>query len=108
MKRDGPKEPTAIHGLSGLIFLPLDKTNVIADCLEKQFTPLDLCEENHERWVETRVQALFESVDGIPPETVRPWDVLNLINSLKLRKASGIGGIRRNVLGTFQEGHRFI
>jgi hypothetical protein len=49
--RDGPREPTAIHGLLGLIFHPEDKTNADADCLEKQFTPHDLCDENHERWV---------------------------------------------------------
>jgi hypothetical protein len=43
MKRDG-KEPTAIHGPFGLTFHPLDRANAIADCLENQFTPNDLCE----------------------------------------------------------------
>jgi hypothetical protein len=49
MKRDRPKTPTAIHGPSGLRFLPFEKGNVTANCLENQFTPRDLCEENHER-----------------------------------------------------------
>jgi hypothetical protein len=43
--RDGPRVPTAIHGPSGLKFHPVDKANAIADCLENQFTPHDLCDE---------------------------------------------------------------
>jgi hypothetical protein len=38
-----------------------DKANAIADCLENQFTPHDLFDENHERRVEARVQALLEA-----------------------------------------------
>jgi len=30
MKTKGPKAPTAIHGLSGLKFLPMEKANAIA------------------------------------------------------------------------------
>jgi hypothetical protein len=45
---DGPRAPTAIHGPSGPKFQPVDKANAIADCLEKQFTPHKLCDENHE------------------------------------------------------------
>jgi hypothetical protein len=48
MKMDRPKAPTAVHSPSGLKFLPLLKANMIADCLENQFTPHELCEENHE------------------------------------------------------------
>jgi hypothetical protein len=40
MERDGPRAPTAIHGLSGLKYHPLEKANAVADCLENQFTPL--------------------------------------------------------------------
>jgi hypothetical protein len=47
--RDGPRAPTAIHGLLGLKYHPEDKANAIADCLENQFTPHDLCDENHEQ-----------------------------------------------------------
>jgi hypothetical protein len=62
MKRDGPKAPTAIHGLLGLKYHPLEKASAIADCLENQFTPNDLCDKNHEQRVEARVQALLESI----------------------------------------------
>jgi hypothetical protein len=34
--------------------------------LEIQFIPHDLCDENHERQVEVRVQALLETVDNSP------------------------------------------
>jgi hypothetical protein len=87
MKRDGPKAPTAIHGLLGLKYHPLEKTNATADCLENQFTPNDLCDENHERRVEARVQALLESVENSPSERVRPCDVQKLAKTLKLRNA---------------------
>jgi len=46
MKRDGPKAPTAIHGSSGLKFLPRDKANATTDCLENLFTPHDLRDED--------------------------------------------------------------
>jgi hypothetical protein len=47
--RDGPRAPTAIHGLLGLKYHPVDKANAIADCLENQFTLHDPRDENHER-----------------------------------------------------------
>jgi hypothetical protein len=75
MKRDGPKAPTAIHGLLGLKYHPLQKASAIADCLENQFTPNDLCKENHEQQEEARVQALPESVDNSPTEKVGPCDI---------------------------------
>jgi hypothetical protein len=34
LKRDGPKAPTAIHGLSGLKLYPSEKANATADCLD--------------------------------------------------------------------------
>jgi hypothetical protein len=73
-----------IHGASGLKFHPSEKANAIADCLETQFTPHHLCDENHERRVEARVQALLETVDNNPPQRIRPCDLKKLINSLKL------------------------
>jgi hypothetical protein len=98
MKRDGPKATTAIHGLLGLKYHPLEKAKAIADCLENQFTPNDLGDENHERRVEARVQALLESVDNSPPERIRPCDVLKFMKTLKLRKACGIDGIPNECL----------
>jgi hypothetical protein len=62
--------PTAIHGLLGLKYHPVDKANAIADCLENQFTQHDLCEENHERRVEARVHALLDAVDSDPHERI--------------------------------------
>jgi hypothetical protein len=60
-----------------------------------QFTPHDLCDENHERWVEAAVQALLEAVNSYPPppERIQPCDLQKLINSLKLKKAYSINGI---------------
>jgi hypothetical protein len=78
-KRDGPRAPTSIHGPSGLKFQPSEKANAIADCLENQFTHHDLCDENHERRVEARVQALLKAVDNKPPERIRPCDLRKLI-----------------------------
>jgi hypothetical protein len=66
--------------------------------LEIQFTPHDLCDENHERRVEARVQALLDTVDNNPPQKIRPCDLQKLINSLKLKKACGIDGIPNECL----------
>jgi hypothetical protein len=62
MKRDGPKAPTAVYDPLGAIYHPNEKANAIAHCLENQFTSHDLCDENHERRVETRVQVLLASI----------------------------------------------
>jgi hypothetical protein len=91
LKKDGPKAPTAIHGPSVLKFHQSEKAN--ADWLEIQFTPYDLCDENHEWQVEARVQALLKAVDNSPPQRIRPCDLQKLINSLNLRKACKIDGI---------------
>jgi hypothetical protein len=100
-KKGGPRAPTAIHGTLGVKFLPLEKGNAVADCLENQFTSQVLCDENHEWWVEARVQALLEAVGNTPSERIQPCDLQKLINFLKLRKACGIDG-------TFRGDHWFI
>jgi hypothetical protein len=51
MKRNGPKAPTDAHGPLGIIYHPNEKANMIADCLENQFTSHDLCDGNHNREV---------------------------------------------------------
>jgi hypothetical protein len=91
-RRDKPKTPTVIHSPSGLRFLPLGKANVSTNILVNNFSPHDLCEENHERLGVARIQALFEAV-GSPPERVKPCDVQKVINPLKLKKVCGIDGI---------------
>jgi hypothetical protein len=98
MKRDGPKTPTVVHGPSGITYHPTEKVNVIADCLENQFTSHDLCVENHARQVETTVQALLASVSGTPLGKARPCDIHNLANSLKLRRACRFDGIPNECL----------
>ncbi|PNF15438.1 hypothetical protein B7P43_G18173, partial [Cryptotermes secundus] len=95
---DGPRAPTAFMVLLALHFIFLKKSNEIADCLEIQFTPHDLCDENREQRVEARVQVLLETVDENPPQRIRPCDVQKLIKSLKLRKACGIDGIPNECL----------
>jgi hypothetical protein len=98
LKRDGPRAPTAIHDPSGLKCYLFEKANAIADCLENQFTLHDLCDENHERWVEARVQNLLKAVDNKPPERIRPRDLEKLISSLKLRKSCANDGIPNECL----------
>jgi hypothetical protein len=79
-------------------FYPSEKANAIADCLEIQFTPHDLCDKNHEWWVEAKVQALLETVDKNTLQRIRPCDIQKLIKSLKLRKACGTDGIPNECL----------
>jgi hypothetical protein len=43
-KTGGPKAPYAIHGPLGPIFYPVNKANIIANCLEEQFTVHNLLE----------------------------------------------------------------
>jgi hypothetical protein len=105
MKRDGAKKLTANHGPFGLTFHPLEKANATADCLENQFTLHDLCDENHKRQVEARVQTLLEATDNNSPERIRPCDLQKLVNSLKLRKACGIDGISNECLRQLPRRH---
>jgi hypothetical protein len=96
--RDGSRAPTTIQRPLGLNFHPQDKANAIADCLQNQFTPHDLCDENHERRVEARVQAMLEAEGNEAPQRIRPCDLRKLLNSLKVRKACGIDGILNECL----------
>jgi len=80
---------------------------VTADCRENQSSSHDVCDENRERRLAARVQALFEAVDGSSPEGVGLCDVQNLINSLKLkRRPVELMVLQKNALGTIQ-GHWF-
>jgi hypothetical protein len=74
-KRGEPKAPTAIHGPSGPAFYSNRKDKIMADCLENLFTPHKLCESDHERRAETRVQALLTSADENPSVKFRSFDV---------------------------------
>jgi hypothetical protein len=74
-KRDVPRASTAFYGVSGLKYHSPEKANAIADCLEIQFTPNNLCDENHEWWVEAKVQVLLETIDNSPIQRIRPCDI---------------------------------
>jgi hypothetical protein len=105
MKMDGPKAPAAVHGPIGIMYRLKVKANAIADCLENQFTSHALCDENHKRQVDTRVQALIAFADGNPLGKVRPCDIHKLAYSLKLRKACGLDGTPNEYLRHLQEDH---
>jgi hypothetical protein len=98
MKRDGPKAPTVVHGSSGITYHLNKKANMIVVCLEKQFTSHVLCEENHERRVETKVQVLLASADDALLIKERSCDIHKLENSLTLRKACGLDRIPNQCL----------
>jgi hypothetical protein len=85
--------PTAIHVLLDLPFYLVDQTNAVADCLENQFTPHDMCDENHERRAEDGVQTLLAAEDNDSPEKIRPCHLQKLINTLTLKRACVIHGI---------------
>jgi hypothetical protein len=97
-KGDGPKALSAIHVPLGPIFYPVDRANIIANCLENQFTTHDLCDCYHRRHVEAQVEALPATVDEDAPVNFRPCDVSKVIRSLKLGKACGFDGIRNERL----------
>jgi hypothetical protein len=103
MKWDAPKAPTALHGSLGIKCHLKYKAVVIADCLEIHFTSQEMYDENHERHVQTTVQALLSSVDATPLEKIRPCDINNVANSLKMRKALEMMLFKTNALGFFQE-----
>jgi hypothetical protein len=59
--------------------------------------------ENHERQVETEVQALLASVSGTPLGKVGPCDIHISANSLKLTKACGLNVIPNEYLRHLQK-----
>jgi hypothetical protein len=71
----------------------VETVKVIADCVESQFSPHDLCKENHEEQGAACIQALLEAADDNHPERVGSYDVLKIISSLKLKEACGLNDI---------------
>jgi hypothetical protein len=76
--RGEPKALSVIHGPLDPIFYPIDEANIIADFLENQFTPHNLCDCDHKRQVEGGVHVLLAAVDENPPVKFRPRDVKGL------------------------------
>jgi hypothetical protein len=63
------------------MFYPIDKANMVADCLENQFKAHDLCDCDHRRHVEAEVEALLGTVNEDIPVNFRPCDVSEEIHS---------------------------
>jgi hypothetical protein len=63
-KVEWAKIPTAIHGHLSLQYQPREKATAIADYLENQFTPHDLCDINLKRRMEAGVQAQPEAANN--------------------------------------------
>jgi hypothetical protein len=100
-KRRGSETPSPIHGPLGPIFYPIDKANLIADCLGNLFRAHDLYDYDHRRHVEAQVEALLATVDEDIPFNFLPCDVSKEIHSLKLGKARGSDGIPNNIYDLF-------
>jgi hypothetical protein len=99
----GPKALTAIHGSFGHKYQPLERATTIADSLENQITPHDLCDENRNRRVEARVQAMLQAGDDTPLENVTSCDIMKLITLLKLERHLELMVFQTNASGTFQD-----
>jgi hypothetical protein len=76
--------------LQALYFIHPRKPTQVQTAWKISSRTMTLCDESHERRVETRVEALLEAVHKKPPERIRPCDLQKIINSLKLRKSCGI------------------
>jgi hypothetical protein len=64
LKRYGLQEkPSPVHGLLGPIYYPVDKANIIADCLQNQFTAHDLRDCDYSRHVKAQVEALLANFE---------------------------------------------
>jgi hypothetical protein len=91
-KRGGPRAPFEVHGPLGPIFYPIDKANITEDCLENQSRAHDLCDCDHRRHVEAKVETLLATVDEDIPVNFRLCGVSKKIQSLKLGETCGFDG----------------
>jgi hypothetical protein len=101
VNRETIEAPTAIHGPLGPVFNPNEEANSIANYLENLFKPHKVCDTDHERRVDARVQALLTIVDENPPVKFQKGGTKE-IRSLKLGKDSGIDGISNECLTNLQ------
>jgi hypothetical protein len=93
-----PKAPSAFYGPVCHIFYPTNKANIILDSLENRFRVHELCDCDHRRHVEAKVEVLLTTVNGDIPVNFRPCDVSKEIQFLKLRKVCYFSGIRNKYL----------
>jgi hypothetical protein len=80
------------------IFYRIDKVNIQADCLGKQFRAHDLRDCDHGQHVEAKIEALLATVNEDTPVNFRLCDVSKEIQPLKLGKVYGFDGIPNECL----------
>jgi hypothetical protein len=101
-KRDSPKTPIGIHGPSDLKFLPLEIPLPTAWKISSHHVTCVRKTMNGEWKLMSRLsEALDNGRPPSPHEIVKPCDVQNLINSLKLRQACVTDGIPNECLRHF-------
>jgi hypothetical protein len=81
----------------------LEKANSAADCLENQFSPHDLCDENRERRVEAGVESPLEAVDNNPLKESTQVIYRNQSISWNWKRPVELMVFQMNASGTFQE-----
>jgi hypothetical protein len=74
-KMGGPNTPSAILGPLGPTIYPINKSNIIADCLENQLRVHDLCDFDSSRHVDAKVEDLLATVDEDTSVNFRPCDI---------------------------------
>jgi hypothetical protein len=99
----GVDERHAIHAPLSPVFYAIDKTNIIAECLEIQFRVHGLCNSDHRRHIDFQIEALLATVDEDIPVNFQHCEVSKGILFLKIGKACGFDGIPKNVSGIFQD-----
>jgi hypothetical protein len=67
-KRGGPEAATAMHVPLDSVFYPNERAYLIENCSENLFTPHKVCDTDHERRDEVRVQALLNTVNEPPTQ----------------------------------------
>jgi hypothetical protein len=84
IKRARPKAPSAIHGPLNHIFYLIDKANIVADCLENQFTVHALCDCEHRQQLEAELEVLLTAAHEHIPVNFCLCDVSKEIQFFKL------------------------
>lgn len=89
-----------IHGENGLVFTEAEKAEALADALERQFTDnLEPTDDDFEEIIETQVDKWL--LNTSPENTIDPTDkyeVTNIINKLKRKKAPGKDNITNTMI----------
>jgi hypothetical protein len=65
------------------MFNPIDKLNIIAECLDNQFRAHDLCENDHRRHLEAQLESLLAIIDEDFLVNFRSYDISKYIEIRK-------------------------